>query len=174
MQEDTVDVKKPHTSVPYAHQDSVKMEAVKLWLVVGNLRLVSTALDVPYATIRDWRYSNWWNSLSDEIKQESHIQLSGKLKKVAQKALEVMSDRLDNGDYVYNHKTGKIDRKEVNLRDATLAFNSLHDREVRLEATPQEEQKAVVDRLAALASKFEEIANKRVVQVTDVIYKETP
>jgi len=177
MQEDIDDVRIPgknYSRAVQAYPESTKLEAVKLWMVIGNLRQVAAAMDLNFTTVRTWRYSEWWENMVQEIRSEDHIKLSNKLKKVAQKAIEVMGDRLENGDYIYDQKTGSIIRKEVNLRDATLAFNSIHDRELKLEAKPQDEaqQKAIVDRLAALASKFEEIANKRVVQVTDVIYKE--
>jgi transposase-like protein len=155
------------------YPDSVKLEAVKLWLLTGNLIHTAAALNISHNTVRDWRYTKWWADLVEELKAEEHIVLSQKLKKIAERSLEQMEDRLKDGDWVLNKMTGELQRKPVSLRDTTQAFNSVHDRVARLEKSPREEQnnKQVVDRLQALAAKFEEIAGKRQpIQVTDVIY----
>jgi len=89
--------------------------------------------------------------------------------------LKEMEDRLTHGDWIFNRAIGTLERKPVSLRDTTQAFNSIHDRKQKLDTKPRDDQqnKQVMDRLANLASKFEEIANKKQpIQVTDVIYAE--
>lgn len=157
------------------YPDSAKLEAVKLWLLTGNLRHTSAALNIPYITLQSWRYSEWWKELVEDLKTEENIQLTQKLRKIAEKSLEVLEDRLQNGDYVLDKQTGKLVRKPVNLRDTTLAYNSLHDRRQKLleKKEDKQENKQVMDRLSALAQKFEEIANrKQPIQVTDVMFVE--
>lgn len=158
------------------YPDSAKLEAVKLWLLTGNLRHTSAALNIPYITLQSWRYSEWWKELVEDLKTEENIQLNQKLRKIAEKSLEVLEDRLQNGDYVLDKQTGKLVRKPVNLRDTTLAYNSLHDRRQKLleKKEDKQENKQVMDRLSALAQKFEEIANrKQPIQVTDVMFVES-
>lgn len=158
------------------YSDSQKLEAVKLWLVCGNLSHTAAALNLPLPTIRNWRYSEWWKELVEELKAEENIQLNNRLRAIAEKSMTVLEDRLENGDWILDRSTNSLIRKPVNLRDSTLAFNSLHDRRTKLLEKKEEKQdnKAVIDRLAALASKFEEIANKRQpLQVTDVQFVET-
>lgn len=158
------------------YTDNQKLEAVKLWLLTGNQTATAATLGIPLPTLRQWRYSDWWKDLVEEMRQEEQIRLNNRLQKLAVKTLEVMEDRLENGDFVLDKHTGQIIRKEVNLRDSTLAFNSLHDRRQRLLERKEDkrDEKQVVDRLAALAAKFEEIAAKRQpIQVTDVIMMET-
>lgn len=155
------------------YPDSKKLEAVKLWLLTGNLTHTSAALNIPFTTIRDWRYTEWWNSLVQELRAEENIQLSQRLKTIAEKSLLQMEDRLDKGDYILDKQTGQLVRKPVSLRDVVQAYNSVHDRKGRLDDKPKEEadNKQVMDRLASLAAKFEEIAlKKQPIQVTDVIY----
>jgi Skp family chaperone for outer membrane proteins len=157
------------------YPDSAKLEAVKLWLLTGNLRHCSAALNIPYITLQSWRYSDWWKELVEELKTEENIQLNQRLRKIAEKSLEVLSDRLENGDYILDKQTGELKRKPVNLRDTTLAYNSLHDRRQKLleQKTDKQENQQVMDRLSALAQKFEEIANrKQPIQVTDVMFVE--
>lgn len=154
------------------YSDSQKLEAVKLWLLTGNLSHTAAALNLPQPTIRNWRYSDWWRDLVEELKAEENIQLNNRLKGIAEKSMVVLADRLEHGDWILNKATGELQRKPVSLRDTTQAFNSLHDRRQRLLEGPKdrEDNKQVVDRLAALAAKFEEIASKKQpIQVTDVI-----
>ena len=40
--------------------DSQKMEAVKYWLVVGDMKKVAVDLNIPYDTVKSWKYSKWW------------------------------------------------------------------------------------------------------------------
>jgi len=158
------------------YSDSQKLDAVKLWMLTGNLVHTATALNLPFPTVQSWRYSDWWAKLVEDLKTEDNIQLTQRLRGIAEKSLQVMEDRLSNGDWILNKSTGTLERKPVSLRDTTQTFNSLHDRQHRLLNKPKEEQnnKQVVDRLAALAAKFEEIAaKKQPIQVTDVLYVES-
>lgn len=156
------------------YSDAQKLEAVKLWMLTGNLTATAAALNITYPTIRNWRYSQWWKDLVEELQGQENIELNQRLKRIAEKSLDTMVDRLENGDYILDKQTGQLVRKPVNLRDTTLAYNSLHDRRQRLLEAPRDKQdnKQVVDRLAALAAKFEEIAAKRQpINVTDIIYE---
>jgi hypothetical protein len=162
------------TAVGKWYSDNQKLEAAKLWMVTGNLVHVAAALNLPYKTIEKWRYSEWWKDIVSELKTEENLQLSSKLKTIAQKSLSQMEDRVNNGDYILDRNTGEVVRKPVSLRDLTQTFNSVHDRAVRVENGPaNQKEELVVDRLQALAHKFEEIANKKQpLQVTDVVFAE--
>jgi hypothetical protein len=153
------------------YPDNVKIEACKLWLITGNLRGTAAAMKIPYPTLQTWRYSSWWNELASDIKTEGQIELSNKLKKIAERALEVTLDRLDHGDWILNQKTGVMERKPVVMRDAHRVAESLIDRAVKLEAKPLEEahNKMVEDRLAQLAASFAAFTKKTSkVEVIDV------
>lgn len=157
------------------YSDAKKLEAMKLWLLTGNLMHTAAALNLPFTTVRSWRYSDWWTRGIEDLKTEDQIQLSNRLKTIAEKSLAQMEDRIEKGDWVLDRVSGEMKRKPVSLRDTTQAFNAVHDRKMRLDESPKDEQnnKQVMDRLAALASKFEEIANKKnPIQVTDVIFVE--
>jgi hypothetical protein len=157
------------------YPDSVKMDAIKLWLITGNLRAVSASLDIPYQTLQKWRYADWWGQMAEELRTEGHIQLSNKLKNIASKALDITLERLENGDYVLNQKTGEMVRKPVVMRDAHRVAESLIDRGLRISDKPIEEMnnQKIQDRLASLASAFESFAKKtRKVEVLDAVYAE--
>lgn len=165
---------KKRNPIPNAwYPDSQKMEALKLWLITGNLRAVSASLNIPYPTLQVWRYSEWWKEMATEIKTEGQIVLSNKLKAVAERAMEVTLDRLEHGDWLLNQKTGVMERKPVVMRDAHRVAESFIDRAVRLETKPIEEEhnKKVEDRLAQLAASFASFARKTTkVEVIDAVY----
>lgn len=157
------------------YPDSVKIEAVKLWLVTGNLRHVSAGLNIPYDTIRTWRAAKWWDTLVTDMRTEGTIALSNRTRKIAERAMEITLDRLDNGDWFYDQKTGKLTRKPVAMRDAHQVAISFMDRTLKLDDKPaaQEQQATINDRLAQLADAFSKMAGKtRQIEVIDVPYQE--
>lgn len=167
--------RRPIGAVKKYWSDQQKLESVQLWLLSGNLRNVSASLGIPYKTLQEWRYSNWWGEVVSDIKSEGHIQLSNKLKVIAEKALDVTLDRLDNGDFYYDQKTGELRRKPVQLKDAHVVATNLLDRAIKLQETPMDEveKHKVNDTLSALAAAFEQFAKKtRKVEVIDAIYEE--
>jgi hypothetical protein len=142
--------------------------------VVGNLPTVAASLGIPFDTVKTWRYSRWWNELVNELRTENAIKLSNRLKKIAEKALDVTLDRLENGDWIYDQKTGEMKRKPVVMRDAMNVAAGLLDRQAKLDDKPQDEaaKQQIQDRLTALADAFAKMANKtRVLEVTDVTPK---
>lgn len=155
--------------------DSNKLEAVKMYLATGNLTLVGASLDIPLSTLKLWKGSEWWNNLVKDLKTEDTIQLSQRLRKIAAKAMDVTMDRLENGDYFFNQKTGVLERKPVAMRDAHLVAIGHTDRALLLEKKPQDEEsnEKTQDRLLQLAEAFAKFANKaHRIEVIDAIPKE--
>lgn len=154
------------------YSDSEKFEAVKLWLVVGNLPVVAASLNIPLPTLKQWRYSKWWDELVLDIRSEKTLKMSNRLKTIAEKALDITLDRLENGDWIYDQKTGELRRKPVVMRDAMQVANGFLDRHVNLEKKPFEEkaQQQVQDRLLALADAFANMSKKtKRIEVIDAI-----
>lgn len=155
------------------YPDSVKMELIKTYLITGNFKASCAACNVPYLSALNWKYSQWWEDMIKEIKEEGSIQLTNKLKKIAEKALDVTLDRLENGDFVFDQKTGQMIRKPVLMRDANIAANSLLKQAQLIEDKPKEnlDQKNIVEKLEMLKKQFENFSKPRV-EVTDVIFVE--
>ena len=157
------------------YSDNQKLEAVKLWLVTGNLTQTAAALNINLATAKVWKASKWWNEIAQEIRNEGRIALSNRLKTIASKALDVTLDRLENGDFQYDPKTGEMIRKPVLMRDANRVANDLIKAQMDLDQKPadDEAQKQTQDRLQALAETFAGFAKKvKKIEVLDVDYAE--
>ena len=158
----------------YAYSDSQKLEAVKLWLVTGNLVTTAAALNIPTVTVKSWRYSDWWDELVKDIKAENSIVLSNRLKHIVDKSHDLLMDRLEKGDYIYDQKKGELIRKPLVARDINIIAKDSLDRHLLLEKKPMQEEVniKIQERLAQLGEAFEKLAkNKRPIEVIDVIYQ---
>jgi len=140
----------------YSWSDKQKMEAVKSYLLLGNVALVSRILNIPEVTIRYWRRSEWWAACIEDIRTQEKVELSGKLKTIVEKSLEAVEDRLLNGDFVLNQKTGQMERKQVNMKDAHKVATDLIDRKALLDKTGPAvaTEQGDDERLLKLAEKF--------------------
>jgi transposase-like protein len=154
------------------YTDKEKMEAVKLYLITGNQRATAAALGIHFTTINQWIQTQWWKELSQQIRNEGHVQLSNKLKTIASKALDVTMDRLENGEFILNQKTGEMIRKPVQARDAhKIAVDFLEQSgKVEQQQTKEVTDQAVAGRLDQLAAAFIEMSKKttRVEQIEHV------
>ncbi len=161
------------------YTDAQKLEVVKCWLITGNLTQTAAAMNINVETVRTWRKSEWWKQLVADIKSENSIQLTSKLKRIANKALDLTEDRLDNGDFIFNNKTGEIERKPVSLKDTHKVAVELTKQALETEKHPQELENAekTKDSLAKLADEFAKFTKNHArpaIEVTDVVFsKET-
>jgi hypothetical protein len=93
------------------------------------------------------------------------------------RALDTIADRLENGEHVYDQKTGEIIRKPVALRDANNTANTLMQRQAILEKLGrddknQEQTQSVQEQLTILASEFAKFNKRLNGKASDVEYKE--
>lgn len=153
--------------------DSQKIEVITTYLALGNLAQTCRLLKIPEITVRQWKQKQWWKDMEMELRTEENLQLSHRLQKIVESTLAVSEDRIANGDFIYDNRTGQLVRKPVNLKDAhKVAMDMMAKKEQLVSKRPENVDLASIDdRLAKLAAKFEQIAGARpVVEVTDVIF----
>ena len=143
--------------------EAKRIEVVTSWLALGKIPLVSHCTGVSEGTIRQWRTQPWWKELELSILTETDQELDAKLAKRIDKALDVIYDRLENGDFMYDPKTGEFIRKPVNMKDTHRVMVDMLDKRLLLRKQPKEQQsqEAVQDILKNLAKEFESMAKKR-------------
>src|SRR6202012_3299692 len=112
--------------------DSQKTEAVQMYMVMGSLKMVAAALQIPFDTMKVWKASEWWKTLEGELRVQEDLQLSARLTKIVNRSYDVIEDRMENGDFVYDQKSGKMRRKPVNMRDAHKVVMALRVKRVQL------------------------------------------
>lgn len=148
--------KNPKIHGPQAQwSEKQKYEAVALYKMVGSLRAVGRSLGIPEETMRNWHQSEWWKRVEDEITTESRVKRSKRLDKLVDLASDIIEDRLANGDYVYDAKSGTLRRKPVNALTAQKVLQTAIDKQVLLEQLAKEDKKLesqekMTDRLATI------------------------
>lgn len=135
-----------------------KIEVVSQFLVLGNMKLVAATTGVSHDLIRQWKGQPWWRELEAEIRQSQNIEMDTKLSKIVDKSLDAVLDRIENGDFFYDQKTGEIKRRQAPLRDIhRVSVDMISKRElIRGNATERKEntQVSVAEQLKLLAQEF--------------------
>lgn len=152
--------------------DSQKLEAVTTYLSLANIALTSRVLKIPEMTLRTWMKKDWWKELEAEMKTQESLELSARLKKIIGSTLAVAEDRIANGDFIYDNRTGEMVRKPVSLKDAhKVTMDMIQRREVLDNKQPTNvSMEQLDDKLAKLAKSFADIAaGRKAIEVTDVI-----
>ena len=151
--------------------DAQKIEAVTLWLSMGNVALVAATLRIPEKTMRKWTYTQWWKEIAEEIRLQDKIVLSASAKNIIDKSLNVIADRLEQGDWIYDQKTGEMRRKPVSMKDALQVADRMLDRKEKLDKTQvvNTSAESVEQKLNKLMEKFSQAAMPAA-QITDVIF----
>lgn len=138
-----------------------KREALYLYLASGNMTEVSQLLNIPYVTLKWWKSSDWWQQELEKIRDEEQIQLSGKTKKLIDKAFEQLGDRLDKGNYRFNSKTNEMQRIPVSARDLSNIADKMLEKRQMLNKQPvqyKDDKVALVNKLEKLAKTFEDFS----------------
>lgn len=144
---------------------ALRNKAVTLYMLLGNMRLVSEKTGVFLDTLYDWKKTDWWAELIEEARASEKKKRLSTVDEVVKMSLEVTKDRLENGDFVLNQKTGEIVRKPVGLRDAATITNNLLARQIQMEEMAEKMQhhksstQEVLNLLAKEFKKFNRIQN---------------
>ena len=127
---------------------------------LGTIPLVSVTTGVPVETIRTWKKMPWWKEIEQQIKDEDNQELDTKFSKIIRRTLDTIEDRLENGNFQLDPKTGRVLRVPVNLRDSHRVLSDLVDKRkvIRNEPTVASSAEGVNDRLVKLAAQFAEFA----------------
>src|SRR3990167_388556 len=143
--------------------DNKRIEVVTTWLALGKIPLVAHTTGVSEGTIRQWRTQPWWKELELSILTETDQELDAKLAHRIDKALDVVLDRLNNGDFLYDPKTGEFIRKPLNMKDTNRVLMDMVDKRLLIRKQPREQtsQEAVGEILKNLAREFEQMAKKK-------------
>lgn len=135
-----------------------RIQAVSQYLVLGNMALVSATTGIPHQLLRAWKGQPWWKDVENEVRATENLEMDNKLSKIVDRSLDAVLDRVENGEFVYNQKTGQIIRKPVNLKDAAkVSVDLITKRELlRGNATERKEttQISVAEQLKQLAVEF--------------------
>ena len=171
-------------AITYIHKTGYKypvekrIELISRWLALGNMRQAAAMCNIDYELCKKWKREPWFSDMVAEIQAARKTKVDNKLNKIIDKALDLIEDRLDNGDFVHNQKTGEVYRKQVSLKEARGAANDLMQRQVALSKLEIEQKSSdtaatIADQLTFLKQQFAAFnTNRTIEQVPNAISKE--
>ena len=147
-----------------------KLQVVTTYLALGSVVETALVTGVPLKTIEAWKTSAWWKEFALKLQAEDVQQLDSNLKRIVEKSLKAVEDRLDNGDAMYDQKTGKVARIPVKANVALkISTELLTKRDKITEAPKKEEVEKTIDaRLLKLAEEFSNFAKEQRQRTIDV------
>lgn len=149
--------------------DAQKLEAVQFYLMCGSVKGTAAALRIPKPTLVMWRASAWWKDLEAELKLQDELQLSARLKKIAEKSFAVVEDRLEHGNFIFDQKTGEVRRLPVSLKDAhKVALDVVQQREhISTRQVEKANDGQIMQKLEQLAESFAAMASDKFNRLKD-------
>ena len=140
-----------------------KLQAVSTWLMLGNMAETAIVTAIPLQTLKSWKTADWWKEACLQLQQEDLQHTTAKLKKIVNKALLAVEDRLDLGDAQYDQRTGEIIRVPVKAHVALKISTELMTKQQHLTDNPlkEEVEKTIDDRLLKLSEEFAKFASKK-------------
>ena len=154
----------------YRYTAQQKVDIVAQYMATGNLRQVARLNNMHYNMLVNWKREPWWGKVEKEIKLQKKAERKSKVDRIVNKALDAVEDRIDNGDFVYDQKTGEILRKPVSLKEVRGVANDMLQRQIDVDKLSQDHAKLVghaqiKDQLALLQKEFAKFNTNRTVEV---------
>jgi transposase-like protein len=98
-----------------------KIQVCTYWLVGHSSRDVAAMVDIPSATIRDWMTKPWWKELIRELRRAKGDELDNDLTRIIHKATRSLEERIENGNFKVNPKTGEMERVPLSATELATA-----------------------------------------------------
>ena len=98
-----------------------KVGIVTSWVTGSSLRSAALHFNVPFATVRDWKYQGaWWLDTVDKVRTDHNEDLDTYMTGVMDKATKAVVDRIENGDHRYDAKSGETIRVPMLGKDLAV------------------------------------------------------
>jgi hypothetical protein len=136
----------------YTREDRYK--AAALFIGTGNSMAVSRETGIPASTIRHWlQHDGDFQMICQEYQAECGEKWRYKYAQIIDEATDQVLDRIRNGDFVRDTKTGELNRVPVKAKELTI-IEAIHFDKLRLlESQPtkitRHESDANLERLVA-------------------------
>lgn len=140
-----------------------KIAAVTAYMVTGNTKKATKYCGVPSSTIDQWKKTEWWATLTQQVKKEKNDELDAQLTAILHMALDETIDRLENGDTYHNTRTGESYKMPINSKVLVSITDRLFDKRqlLRGDVTSRSEKVSTDQKLAKLKQQFEQFSNAK-------------
>ena len=164
--------RKPTDNKHTRFSDKQKLAIVSTWVLTGSPSITAQTHNCTVKSIEYWKKQKWWKDAVTEIKASRNHEMSGKLSKIFDKSLKQLEDRVENGEYIFDQKTGAIRRVPVNSRNLNTIARDALDRQLLLDKVTSEERVEAIDitaRLTQLMDEFKKIASGKTSKQGEII-----
>lgn len=159
------DKAKTKANEPGLWDESKRIEAITMYLAIGNLTEVSRQMGIPIDTLKHWKNKTpWWKDIETQIKEEKNSSLSATVTNIVEKALNQVVDRIENGDFIFDQRTGEIRRIPVKVATLNSISSVLIDKRLLLNKQPtviHGTSEGLDSKLDTLAKAFKSFVEKK-------------
>ena len=151
-----------------AYPEKKRIEVATAHAMGLSSTMIAAATGVKAQTVRVWRMQDWFKDLVEEIRREDDNTVDAKLTNLVTKSLDVITDRLERGDFMYDYKTKEWTRKPLSAQVVNKIADTMFDKRNLLRGKPTSisgKQELITDRLAKLAIEFERFVNAKEIKV---------
>lgn len=140
--------------------DEKRIEAVATYIALGSMAETHRVTTIPLNTLWSWKQQGtWWKDVEQALRAEKNNETSTKLNGIVNKTLEAIVDRVDNGDYLYDQRTGDIKRIPVTSASLNKIATTLLDRRLTLDKMEVAKVEEEVDSTAKLEKQLTKLAD---------------
>lgn len=138
------------------HSEEDRIKAATVYAITGNSKRVEEITSIPSYVVRRWKTEPWWSQVIDRIRQEADDELDVKFTGIIDQTIDVINDRLANGDYIYDMRNQQMIRRPVSGKETAVITSIFMDKRnmIREKKKVHAESEAVMDRLKKLATEF--------------------
>lgn len=153
-----------------AWSEAKRIEVATAHAMGLNAALIEAATGVPKMTVRAWRQQDWFKDLLSELQREDDSQVDAKLTKIVGKSLDLIVDRLEQGDFMWDKENREFVRKPLYAKDITKIADIMYDKRNLLRGKPTSisGKEQLTDRLIKLAEDFAKFAAREEKVVAEV------
>lgn len=149
---------------PGRWKEKKKLEVITTFLATGNLTETSKICNVPRETIKSWRQASWWDETVNDIRNGDAQRNDNKMSKIIDKALDMVIERIDDGDFQFDQKTGRLVKVPLRVRDLQTIATTIFDKRQLIRKQPTTiaaDGIGQAERLLKLAQQFAEFSGKK-------------
>jgi len=109
-----------------------RYKAAALYVATGNSMAVSRETGIPASTIRDWlQHDPDFQLICQEYRAECGEKWRYKYAQIIDESTDQVLDRIRNGDFVRDNKTGELNRVPVKAKELAI-IEAIHFDKLRL------------------------------------------
>jgi hypothetical protein len=140
-----------------------RIEAATVYAVTKNFEQTSLLVKIPVSVLRRMAVLPWWSETVAKVIKGRNEALDAKITDTLDKTLDLIQDRLENGETYYNTKREATYKLPVRAKDAAVITSVLFDKRqlIRGEATTRSETITSDQKLLALKENFEKLARSK-------------